>query len=218
MLDFILADQNIPFTVALAVMLCIAALEGVGTLLGLGFSSIIESAFPDVDMDVDGPDIESSTILSHFISWLRIGEVPFLILVIVFLTSFGILGLIMQKAVLGFTGTMLPGWLVSIPAFLFALPSVRTFGGIFAKLVPQDETEAVSEKSFVGRIATITLGTAQTGSPAEAKVTDEHQHTHYIMVEPDNEGESFAANTAVLIVRKSGSHYKVIANPNDSLV
>ncbi len=216
-MDFILATENIPFSVALAVMLSIAALEGVGALMGLGLSTLLESLSPDVDLNVDGPDIHSTTTFSHFMSWLRVGKVPLLILLVIFLTAFGLIGIILQKISLGMSGSLLPTWLAVVPAFLGALPCLRIFGNIAAKLIPQDETEAVSEGSFIGRIAIITLGTATTSSPAEARLKDEHQQSHYIMVKPDNEHEKFESGSLVLIVSKSGPVYHAITNPNKSL-
>ena len=216
-MEFFLAHQNIPFTVAISVMVFIAVLEGVGALLGLGISNLIESLLPDVDFDVSGPDIESSTTLTHFLGWLRVGEVPFLILLIVFLTWFGILGLILQKTIFSLTGGMLPSYLASIPALLGALPCVRVFGGLVNKIMPRDETDAVSTNSFIGRIATLTLGSASNGSPAEAKLIDKHHQTHYIMVEPDNAGVTLNQGESVLIVRQAGTIFKVIRNTNKSL-
>ena len=218
MFEFILASENLPFSVALAIMLCIAALEGIGALFGLGISTLLETMVPDIDMSVDAPDVDSSTTLSHFISWLRIGKVPFLILLIVFLTAFGLIGFAVQKISLAVIGNLLPAWIAVIPAFMVALPCVRTFGDFFAKLVPQDETEAVSEDSFIGRIAIITIGKAGSGSPAEARLSDEHHQSHYIMVEPDNDEEILESGTHVLIVSRVGTVFKVIKNPNESLV
>ena len=64
----------------------------------------------------------------------------------------------------------------------------------------------------------ITLGAAQTGSPAEGRLTDEHGQSHYVMVEPDVEGERFEQGTHVLLVRMDGARFRVIRNPTDSLV
>ncbi len=216
-MDFFLEAQNLPFTVSIAVMIFIAALEGVGALIGLGISNVLESMLPDMDFDIDGPNLDSNTTLSHFLGWLRIGEVPFLVLLIVFLTAFGLIGLIIQKGAIGMTGHLLPSPLASIPAVLGALPCMRVFGGLINKIMPRDETEAVSVDSFKGRVATITLGSAKKGSPAEAKLIDSHNQTHYVMVEPDNGDESISQGEKVLIVSKSGSVFKVIRNPNKSL-
>ena len=99
MINFLLASQNMPFTVALAVMLIIAFLEGVSTLLGAGIFSFIDSLLPelDIDADIDSPDFESSGLFSKLFSWLRIGEVPAIMLLVIFLTAFGLIGLGFQS-------------------------------------------------------------------------------------------------------------------------
>ena len=61
MFDFLIAGQNLPFTVAICLMLVITFMEGVGTLLGSGLSEVVESLMPDFDLDVD---IRSTTIWS----------------------------------------------------------------------------------------------------------------------------------------------------------
>ena len=84
-----------------------------------------------------------------------------------------------------------------MPAAFFAtLPIVRILGAGLARLIPQDQTYAVSFDSLVGRIATIVTGTARQGYPAQAKVPNEHGQTLYVMVEPDTEGMTFQAASA----------------------
>lgn len=219
MLDFLLAEQNLPFTVALSVMFGIAVLEGVTALLGFALSSVLDALLPDLDINVDlEMELESPSSISRMLSWLRVGRVPMLMLLILFLTGFSLTGLALQSLVSGTLGFLLPGWLMSIPAFLLALPVVRVLGGALNRFMPNDETDAVSEDSLVGRVATITLGTAASGSAAEAKVRDVHGTTHYVMVEPDVVGEQFAAQSSVLLVRNEGALFKAIRNPNPALV
>ncbi len=102
MTDFILAQENLPFTISLGLMVGIGLLEGVTTLLGFGVSSFIESLLPDFDIDLDldadadishGGDIGSASALSKMLSWFNIGRVPILVLFILFLLGFGIMGL-----------------------------------------------------------------------------------------------------------------------------
>ncbi len=226
MIAFVLADQNLPFAVALALMLLIAVLEGVTTLLGMGLSGFLDSLIPemdvdldvDVDMDVDmDVDVHSAefhpgTSLSKVLSWLRIGQVPALVLLVIFLTAFGLLGLATQSIAKDMLGGMLPMLPASAIAFILALPMVRIFGGILAKVMPKDETEAVSEQSFIGLIATITIGTAKTGSPAQGKLNDRHGQTHYVMIEPDDRNEVFEQGVEVLLVQKHGATFKAIKN------
>jgi hypothetical protein len=219
MFDFLLASENLPFTVALAVMFGIAFLEGVTVLMGFAISGMLDALLPDFDMDFDiEAELEAPSSISRMLSWLRVGKVPMLMLLIVFLTGFGLIGLALQSFLNGSFGFLLPNWLMSIPAFVLALPVVRIFGGALNRIMPSDETDAVSADSLVGRLATITLGTAASGSPAEARVRDMHGTTHYVMVEPDMAGESFAAQSSVLLVRNEGAVFKAITNPNPALV
>lgn len=221
MLEFLTADGNQPFTVALAVMLIIAVFEGVTTLMGAGISELLDALLPDIDIDVD-VDLDadssgSSDSLSRVLGWLRIGQVPVLILLIILLTSFGLIGLGIQSFLHGSVGLLLPGWVASIPALFMSLPVVRVLGGGLAKIMPKDETDAVSEASFIGRIAVITLGSARSGSPAEARLKDEHGQMHYVMVEPDNDNEEFGQGSSVLLVKQESAVFKAIRNTNEAL-
>lgn len=212
MVELFVADETLPFAISIGLMVAIAILEGVGMLLGLGFSQILDALFaPGVHVGADiGLD---HSLLSGLWGWLHIGRVPFLVLLIVFLTSFGLIGLTLQGVVHGIAGTYLPGSVASVPAFLLALPVVRVMGQGVARLIPQDESTAVSQETFIGRVADITQGTARKGMAAEARLKDEHGHVHYVMVEPDLEGSQFSSGSKVLLVRQEGVVFKVIEPP-----
>jgi len=244
--EFILAEGNLPFTVALGLMLAIAVLEGTMTLLGAGMSEAIDALLPesigdvdldaDIDMDLDAsgalygsgvdfgdahiatPNVEAASALSRILGWFCVGKVPVLILFVAFLTLFGLSGLIIQSMINQVTGYMLSGSLASIPALLIAFPLVRYIGLGLAKLIPKDESSAVSSDTFIGHIAKITIGVAEKGKPAEAKLRDRHGQTHYVMVEPDESGAQLSAGTDVLIIAKQGSIFQVIQNHNQALV
>lgn len=222
MIDFILASQNLPFTIALTIMLIISFLEGVTSVLGAGISHLLDSILPevsfDLDVDFDGPDIDTPGGVYKFLGWLRLGQVPALVLFVIFLTSFGTGGLVIQSVFHQYMGFLLPGLLASAAALFVSIPCVRLFGGVLARIMPKDETEAVSEESFIGRIAVITLGKAKKGMPAQAKLKDEHGQTHYIMVEPDRENVVFEQGAPVLLVSQSGAVFKAIVNESNALV
>ena len=52
-MEFLFADNNMPFSIALMLMLIIAVMEGALTLIGLGMSQALDSLLPDLDIDAD---------------------------------------------------------------------------------------------------------------------------------------------------------------------
>ncbi len=241
MIGQFLTPETLPFAVALMIMVLLGFIEGIGMIIGLGVSDILDSMLPDVDADLDidanldaAPDasldaaIESHGVeighvdqigpFTRMLSWLRVGRVPILILAVIFLLAFGLGGLLLQSLVFEVLGAPLPTLVAVVPALFFGIGSMNVLGGLAQKIVPRDESSAVSNASFVGRVATITVGTARMGSPAEARLRDRYQQAHYVMIEPDVEGDELHQGEEVLIVRKQGTICKAISNPNAALV
>ena len=46
---------------------------------------------------------------------------------------------------------------------------------------------------------------------------DQHGQAHYVMVEPDQDEDSFSAGEAVLLVAEAGPNFRVIRNDNPAL-
>ena len=234
MLEFIGHVGNLPFVGALALMIGIALLEGVGAVLGLGFSRLLDTLVPDSLADFDpgldagldgGADAASAAgdaaagagIFSSVLGWLCVGRVPLLILLIWFLTVFGLVGLAVQWAMHASLGFLLPGIVAMVPALVVAVPSVRAFGRTFAKWVPKEQTTALSKDTFIGLVAIVLRGEARAGQPAEAKLQDRFGKTHYLLVEPDSEAMRFVEGDEVLLVRRSGNRFWGIPNPHKAL-
>ncbi len=187
MFEFIVAPENLPFAVALLVMLLIGAVEA----LGLGASA----AHLDRDADVDG----------DLLGWLGIGQVPLLMLLVVFLALFGIDGIASQQYAAQLQGAPLPAWLASGAALVAALPVTSLCARGLARIMPGDETTAVSLDSLVGKRGTIVIGTARRGSPAQMRVRDDFGQSHYVMVEPHDEEHPFGEGDTVLLARRDGN-------------
>jgi hypothetical protein len=203
---FLLSPDNVPFVAALVLMLLIGVVE----VLGLGGGAALGDGFDgaDADVNVDTPSL---------LSWINVGRLPLLMLIVVFLFAFGITGLVGQSLLAGAIGRTLP-WFAATPlAVAVALPVTRVFGRAVARILPKDETSAVSRDSLVGRVAVIVTGEARSGSAAEARVRDEHRQVHYVMVEPDNAGDVFPQGSSVLLVRHAGARYFAIHNTSASL-
>jgi hypothetical protein len=153
--------------------------------------------------------------LSGIWLWLNAGQVPVLILVIVFLAAFGLLGLILQTVMLQTVHHMLPAGLAVIPVIFATIIATRFTSMGLARVLPRDFTQAVSETSFIGRIAVITLGTARKGHPAQARLTDRYGQTHYVMVEPENAAAVFETGTSVLLIFGAKARFIAIETPAD---
>lgn len=228
-----------PFTIALLLLAFIAVLEILGLLFGVAFSSLVDSALPEFEvdgevdlqmeataadisapLDIDGPNtVEAASIgpLSHLLAWLCVGRVPVLILFAAFLMGFGLSGLIIQNTVQGLLGFYLWPIIVAIPAVFIALPVTRYLGLTIAKIMPKEETDAVSSDTFIGQVAVIIRGIAEIGKPAEAKLKDIAGTTQYILVEPDEADVQFNQGDEVLIIEQRGAVFKVIANIHQAL-
>ncbi|WP_345985623.1 YqiJ family protein [Sulfurimonas sp. HSL-1656] len=210
MTEFLFAGGVFPFTVAIGIMFAIALLEGVGMLIGAGLSEVIESLLPDIDFDINPPDASSTGLFTKLLGWMYYGRVPVLIILVCFLTAFGLTGMTMQAFIHGLLGFYLPS-LIAVAAALFAsLPFTRGFTALMARILPKDETSAISAEDFIGKSAVITLGTARQGAPAEAKFTDRFGQTHYVMVEPDETGVEFTPQDRLILSEKTSIGYLAI--------
>ncbi len=209
-LNFLATPACLPFSVALAIMAMIAIVEMLGALIGIGISGLLDGLFFELDAEIDLAETQLGT--SNFLGWLYVGKVPVLIILVLFLTFFGLSGLLIQSLSHNFLSEALSSWLASIPALLIAVICARFFAGLLVRMIPKDDTEAVNSNSFIGRVAVITLGTAHSNSPAQAKLSDQYGQTHYIMVEPDNDGEVFSRGTSVLLVKQEAATFRVIKN------
>ena len=204
-----LAPESWPFLVATIVLLALTLLEGLSLLAGFSASHWFDSLLPEAP----GGGFDS------VLGWLHVGKVPVLVLLVLFLAGFAIAGFALNMVAQALTGGGLPALVTAPAAFVAALPVVRGGGAALARVIPKDETFAVSLDSLVGRVAAVVSGTARPGFPAQAKVTTEHGQTLYVMVEPDSAEQTFTSRDSVLLVRRvSGTRFHAIPNPRPDLL
>jgi len=224
MFDFLLEGAFVPFTLALALLFGLLALELIALVLG----GSLMAGEGEVDLDiVDAPDLEVADFdldldadvdLGEFelaeieadaptvdtggpLGWLGLGKVPFMIWLVVLLAGFGLSGMGLQLALRDLLGFDLPSWLAVIPAGAFGLWFARGFSSVFARLLPKTETEAMSERLLARRRGVITQGTASRGRPAEVRVMDRFGNTHYLRAEPLQDKDTLEQGTDVLVLR-----------------
>ena len=179
-----------PFIIAAAILLILLQIEVLGFFFGC-FSGILDNMLPDslIDADFDadmdmGADGDMSLGLKA-LDWLYVGRIPTMILLVLFLTSFCLVGIAIQQLSLNILGHFLSPWLASLDALVISIPLLKLVAALLYPIMPKDESSAISSQTLIGRPVRIVLGHAAMGSPAQAKLTDEYGQTHYIMVEPD---------------------------------
>lgn len=205
------APETLPFGVALAVLIGLAIVEGIGAFMAASPSAWLDELLPHRDLGHDGT-------IDGPLGWLHVGRVPLLLLLILFLFGFALCGYLVQMFARGVLGGFIPAWIAMLPAFLMGLTTVRALGALIAHIVPKDESSAVSELSLIGRAGIVITGTARSGMAAQVRVRDAHGRAHFLMVEPDLPDDQFPEGTAVLIVKKTGAIYRGILNPHPDLL
>jgi hypothetical protein len=206
------AAETWPFTVATFLVLLVAIVEGLAMVIGANISEWLQHALPDPWDSVQGP-------FDKLLGWLHIGRVPVLALLVLFLGGFALTGFGLNMVAHRVFGIWVPPAIAAPLAFFAALPIVRILGAGLARLIPHDETYAVTFESLIGRIATIVGGTARTGYPAQAKVINEHGQPIYVMVEPDTDGVEFQGGERILLKRQiAGSRFTGEINPWPDLI
>lgn len=203
------APQNLPFGFGFALIVGIALLEGLGMLISMSPSNLLDDLLPEIDGDSG---------LDRVLGWLHLGKVPALVLLLLFLSGYTVFGYSLQMVANGLFGAYLPAWLAGLLAVPAGMATVRGLGALIAHIIPRDETSVVSEQSLVGRVGVIVSGGARRGLAAQARVKDSYGRSHYLMVEPDIDDEVFDEGAQVLIVRKAGAFYRCIANPHPTLM
>ncbi|XUU61525.1 OB-fold-containig protein [Erythrobacter sp. HA6-11] len=200
----LLEPYNMPFAAALVLMLFLAILQGTG------LGDILDGADADLDADFD---VEMGGKGAGFAggaaSLLGLGRVPLMAWLAVYLFIFAGAGIGIQALADSLLGAPFERWLAALITAGLALPVTGILVRPLSAILPKDKTTAVSVDTLLGREAVITDGTARAGSPARAKVFDQHGQSHLVMVEPDDASQSFPAGQQVVLLRKESGQFYV---------
>ncbi len=220
MIENLLAPENGVFLVTLCLFLLIFLVQAISVIIGMEPFGFMDGLLPDIDIEVEADlDLgDAPGFIDSVMSMLKLGRIPFIFTFILFLFLFSIIGLYGQMAFYEVSGSRLNWFLATGGAFVVTIPLLRIGNGILEKILPKDETAAISADTFVGRMATVLIGTATHERAAEAKVVGPDGKTHYINVVADNEGKSFKQGDHLLIVgRRTEGVFTVIENKNPLL-
>lgn len=191
----LLEAYNMPFAVALGLMLVLLVIQL------LGFLDI------DLDLDTDADADISAGPVEGLLTLLGLGRIPLTVWLVIFLLFFAGIGVSVQELAADLTGSPLDAWLAALIAGAAAVPVTGILARPVGRILPQDETTAVSTETLLGRRARITEGVARSGSPARARVRDVHGHSHFVMVEPHETASEFHAGDEIILVRREDNTF-----------
>ncbi|KLE32619.1 OB-fold-containig protein [Aurantiacibacter gangjinensis] len=197
----LLADYNLPFVIAMGLMVLALVLQ----LVGLGDFDV--GGDVDVDAGLEVGDATSTGIGGALLTLLGLGKVPLMVWLMVFLLLFTVIGMSIQALTGDLIGGPLYPWLAALFAGGASLPATAIATRPLARLMPQDETTAVGLDSLVGRRGKVSTGKALRGSPARTTVRDRHGHAHHVMLEPHEDASEIHEGDEVLLVRREGQTF-----------
>ena len=203
MFDLLLTGPYVPFTIALALLGGLLALE----LMLLVVGGSLLGAEIDAGIDADGAELDGG---SGPAAWLGLDEAPAMVWLAAALLGFGAAGLAIQAAAEA-VAAPLPAWLAAAPAAVAAIAFARTFGRALARLIPGTESSAQTARQLARRQGRVTQGTAARGRSAEVRVTDRHGNIHYLRAEPLRDEDVIPQGADVIVLRDRHSDgYRLI--------
>ena len=196
-----------PFTVAALILVGLVVFEIVSVVAGLSFSTLLGHGFAHSDGHVDhGP-------LDAWMSWLNRGGVPLLILIMIALAAFAISGFLIQGIAQAVVAP-LPTLVASMGALALALPVTRTLSRWTARILPTDETSAISQSELIGLVGTVALGPLDQGKPGRVRVRDRHGNIHVLRANAAA-GHVIPQGASVLLVDGARGLFQAIPAPSE---
>jgi hypothetical protein len=204
--DILLAPDVRPFAVAAAIMAALGAIELLTTLVGFSISGF---GADDVAVETDSHDALGGLFL-----WINAGRLPLLILIILALGVFSIEGFALQGIAHGL-GIPVPAWIAGIVAVIAMMPVIRTTSRGISRIIPRDETYAVSDADFVGKVATVSIGPLDQGLPGRVRLKDVFGNWHTVPARASTDSEALPVGASVLLVDRDARSFIAISAPAD---
>ena len=209
------APALFPFTLAALVMAGLVLVEGVSLVIGHSFSGLVDGllghesgGFGHHGLETSA-DAGSALSPAAWMSWLNVGRVPFLILLIVGLAAFALLGFVVQ-GVAGAVVAPLPASLAAVIAFALTIPVLRGSSRTIAKVIPKDETYAITADDLIGATAEVTLGPLDAGLPGQVRALDRHGNAHFLRARAAPDAPAMAQGARVLLVDRADAVFLAV--------
>lgn len=199
-----LAPECAPFAIAAMILIGLTAIEILSMLLGFSLSELIGK-----------PHFEGHDgVLAGLLSWINIGGVPLLILIMLALGIFAVTGFAIQT-VADVIWAPLPAIAAAVPALAITIPLVRGSTRMIARIVPRDETYAVEADDFVGRTGTVSISPLDQGLPGRVSVKDAHGNWHQLRASAAKDESPLPIGAQVLLVDRKADIFIAVSAPSD---
>lgn len=208
------APHVFPFTLAALVMVGLVLVEGASLLIGHSLSGLVDGllghdgGFGHAGLETSA-DASNAFSPASWLSWLNVGRVPFLVLLIVALAVFAIAGFVLQAAA-GALVAPLPAWVAGIVAVALTVPALRSSSRVLARVIPKDESYVITADDLIGTTAEVTLGPLDAGLPGQVRAVDRHGNTHFLRARAAPDAPSMARGDRVLLVDRADAVFLAV--------
>src|SRR5258707_3705452 len=204
--DILLAPDVRPFAIAAAIMVALGGIELLTTLVGFSISQIVGDG---VSVDAD-----SHQGLDGLFLWISAGRLPLLMLIILALGIFSIGGFLLQ-GIAHSVGTAVPVSIAALMAAAASVPVIRSTSRGLARIIPRDETYAVSDADFVGKVALVSVGPLDQGLPGRVRLKDVFGNWHTVAARASRDSAPLPVGASVLLVDRDARSFVAISAPAD---
>lgn len=172
MLDFIMSDNNFIFQLSLATALGMITIEILSILIGHSLM------FGDMDVDVDS----STDIDFGVMNIVNPNRIPLAAFIFLFIGLFSIVGFSIQWINLNLSGSLFSMTFASIISLIITLPLARFVSIVVGKIMPRDETNAISKLSLIGSSGILSVGPIDGLHQGVARFADKYGVDHQFLV------------------------------------
>ena len=204
--DILLAPDVRPFAVAAAIMLALGGIEVLTMLVGFSLGELVGQ---DAAVEADGHHGLDGLFL-----WINAGRLPLLILIILTLGVFSIGGFLLQGIAHG-VGASVPVWVAALVAAAGSIPVIRSTSRGLARIIPRDESYAVSDADFVGKVALVSVGPLDQGLPGRVRLKDVFGNWHTVAARASLDSAPLPVGASVLLVDRDARSFIAISAPAD---
>jgi hypothetical protein len=137
-----------------------------------------------------------------------------LIFILLTLGIFSVEGFFLQ-AIAHSLGMSVPASIAALAAAIATIPSVRVVSRGISRVIPRDETYAVSDADFVGLVATVTIGPLDQGLPGKVRLKDVFGNWHSVAARASPDSQALPVGASVLLVDRDAKSFIAISAPAD---